>query len=190
MNEVVVSGIGILLFDAVLWSALWAGLVLLRCSSCGGLEGLWAFSAVRWAILRYFTFRLTDGKPQAVLLRLGVLLCLLSPVFESGRMLMAAPLEPHSGPFPGLNMLLQGMVSSVLACTVWELGLSADRNVKRPSKKVNARQLLFRMLEYFKPDTLYIIAAFTFLVMGVICKSELILFHFKHLKFRLIVLKH
>lgn len=178
MNQVVVSGIFTLLFDAVLCLALWAGLALLQCSSCGGLAGVWAFGAAKWAILCYFTRILSDGKPQAVLSRLVALLCLLSPVLESGRFLVAPPSEPYMGPSPDLSMLLLGLMSSLLACVIWEIGLSANGKMKNSNNKLDARRLLMRMLEYFKPDKLYIIAAFGFLILAVICKCEILTFLF------------
>nr|CBN81728.1 TAP2 protein [Dicentrarchus labrax] len=143
MNEVAACGCFILLFDAVLGSAQWALLVLLGCSSCGGLEG-----------------RLTDGKPPAVLCRLVALLGLLSPAFESGRFLTAPLSEPYTGPNPDLNVLLLGPMSSSLACVVWEKGLSGQRKTRKVDPKLDAKRLLVRMLKYFKPDTFYLIAAF------------------------------
>lgn len=172
MNTVVVCGLCILLGDVLLCSMLWAALVWLRCSSCAGLEGVWAFSAVRWATLHLFTSRLADGKPRTVLLKFVALLCLLSPTLESGHTLMGAPSRPGSGPVPGLSAFLQNQVTSVLACIIWELGFSTDGKMKKTNSKVNSCQLLLRLLKYFRPDTLYIIAAFTFLIMAVICESE------------------
>lgn len=172
MNKVVVCVLGILLVDVLLCSALWTALVRLRCSSCAGLEGVLAFSAVRWATLHLFSSRLTDGKPRTVLLKFVALLCLLSPTLESGRTLIGAPSRPGSAPVPGLSVLLQNQATSVLACVIWELGFSTDGKMKKTNSKVNSSQLLLRLLKYFQPDTLYIIAAFTFLIMAVICESE------------------
>lgn len=173
MNKVVVSGLGILLADALLCSALWAALVRLPCSCWATLEGVWAFSAVRWATLHLFTSRLTDGKPRTVLVKFVALLCLLSPTLESGRALMGAPSKPGSGPIPGFGVLLQSQAASVLACVIWELWLS-DGKLKKTSSKVNSSQLFLRLLRYFRSDTLYIIAAFTFLIMAVVCESEVL----------------
>lgn len=170
MSEVASCGLFILVFDAVLCSALWAGLVLLKCSGCGGLAGVWAFGAVKWAVLRVFTSVLTGGRSQAVLCRLVALLCLLSPVFESGRFLMAPPSEPYTGPSTDLSVLLLGPISSSLACVVWEKGLCGDGKMRKDNNKLDARSLLMRVLKYFKPDTLYLIAAFSFLILGVFCK--------------------
>lgn len=176
MREVVVSGLFILLFDAVLCSALWAGLVLLKCSSCGGLAGVWAFGALKWAILCVFTSVLTDGKPQGELSRLVALLCLLSPVIETGRILVVPPSELYMGPPLDFSMLLLGLVSSSLACVVWEKGLCAGK-IKKDNSKQNTKQLLLRVLKYFRPDSLYLIAAFSFLILGVFCKCEESIFY-------------
>lgn len=166
-----VCGSFILFFDLVLSSALWAGLVLLECSSCGGLAGVWAFGAVKWAALHFFTLTLTDGKPEAVLCRLVALLCLLSPAFESGRILMAPPSEPYTGPTPNLSMLLLGPLSSLMACMIWEKGLCGDGKMKKDNQNLDTRRLLMRVLKYFRPDVLYLIAAFSFLILGVICDT-------------------
>lgn len=172
-------GLLILLFDAVLCLSLWAGLVLLEQSGCGGLAGVWAFGAVKWAILHVFTSILTDGKPEAALRRLVALLCLLSPVFESGRILMVPPSEPYTGPSPDLSMLLLGPMSSLLACVLWEKGLCGDSKMTKDNIKLDVRRLLVRMLKYFKPDTLYLIAAFSFLILGVVCDTFIPLYQGK-----------
>ncbi|XP_028287889.1 antigen peptide transporter 2 [Parambassis ranga] len=169
MSEVTICGLFILLFDVVLCSAPWAGLLLLQCSSWGGLAGVWAFGAVKLVSLHVFTFVLTDGKPQPELLRLVLLLCLLSPVFESGRFLMAPPSEPYTGPSPDLTRLVLGPMASLLACVVWEKGLCGK--TKKNDSMPDARRLLIRMLKYFRPDSLYLVAAFGFLILGVICDT-------------------
>ncbi|XP_056221818.1 antigen peptide transporter 2 [Seriola aureovittata] len=171
MGEVATCGFFILLFDVVLSLAGWAGLVLLECPSCGRLACVWAFGAVKWAILHVFTSILTDGKPQAVLGRMVALLCLLSPVFESRHLLMASPVEAYMGPSPDLSMLLLGPMSASLACLVWEKGLCGNGKIRKDTNKLNARQLLMRMVKYFKPDTIHLIAAFSFLILGVICDT-------------------
>ncbi|KAM7381175.1 hypothetical protein PAMA_012153 [Pampus argenteus] len=177
MSDVAACGLFILLFDTALCFALWAALVLLQCSSCGGLAGVWAFGAVKWAALHVFTSKLTDGKPQAVLYRLAALLCLLSPVLESGRILMTPPSEPYTGPTPDLSMALLGPGASLLACMVWEKGLCGAG--KRRNHNLDTRRLLMRMLKYFRPDVLYLIAAFSFLILGVICDTFIPLYQGK-----------
>ncbi|XP_068592929.1 antigen peptide transporter 2 isoform X2 [Cebidichthys violaceus] len=168
MGDVAARGLFIVIFDAVLHLGLCVGLVLLKCSGCGGLPGVWAFGAVKWAILHVFTVALTDGKPEAALRRLAALLCLLSPVFESGRVLVT----PHTGPpSPDLGMLLLGPVAASLACVVWEKYLCGGSKRTKDDVKLDARRLLVRMLKYFKPDTFYLIAAFSFLILGVICDT-------------------
>ncbi|XP_008299512.1 antigen peptide transporter 2 [Stegastes partitus] len=177
MKDVAACGFYILLFDVVLCSALWAGRLLLQCSSCGGLAAAWAFGAVKWVCLHVFTLLLTEGKPQAVLRRLVALLCLLSPVLESGQILKKPPLEPHSGPSPDLNMLLLVPVSSLLACVVWEKGLSGSG--KKKVDKLNTGQLLMRTLELFRPEALYLVAAFGFLIVAVISDTFIPLYQGK-----------
>lgn len=177
MKEVAACGIFILLFDAVLCSAHWAILLLLQISDCGGLAGVWAFGAVKWVFLHVFTSTLTEGKPHSVLRQLVALLCLLSPVLETGRIIADPPSGPYTGPSPDLSMVLVAQVSSLLACAVWEKGLFGNGNKKKSSSKLDTRRLLIRVLKYFKPDTLYLISAFGFLILGVICKCEIISLH-------------
>ncbi|XP_028989074.1 antigen peptide transporter 2 [Betta splendens] len=176
MKEVVLCGLFILFLDAVLWWALWAGLLLLRFSGCGGLAGVWAFGAVKWIILHVFTSLLTDGKPQVELRRLVALLCLLTPVLESGRMVMAPPSGTYTGPPPDFSMLLLGLMAASLACVVWEKGLCGTGKMTKEKSKQDARRLLMRVLKYFRPDSLYLIAAFSFLILGVICDTYIPLY--------------
>lgn len=175
MGEVTTCGCFILVFDVVLSLAGWAGLILPDCSCCTRLAGSWVFGAVKWAALRAFTSVLTEGKPEAVLERLVALLCLLPPVFESGRLFVAEPMEMYIGPSPNLSVLLLGPVAAALACVIWEKGLCGNAKKRKPGENLDARQLLMRMVKYFKPDTFYLIAAFSFLILGVICKCEMLM---------------
>lgn len=177
MREEVLCALCILFLDAVLCSALWAGLLLLKFSGCGGLVGLWAFGAVKWTILCVFTSALTDGKPQVELRRLVALLCLLTPVLESGRMLMSPASESYTGPPLDFSMLLLSLVASSLACVVWEKGLSGSGKMTKEESKQDARRLLMRVLKYFRPDSLHLIAAFGCLILGVICKCKILTFY-------------
>lgn len=169
-KEVVVYGISVLLFDTLLSLAFLTGLVLLQFSDSGGLWAQWAFAVVKWAFLQAFTWFLTDAKYLALLSRLVALLCLLSPVHESVQLFAARPSEPYTEPSAGLGRLLLGPAVSLVTCVVWEMGFCSKTEVKTSSKPLNSRRLLLRMLKYFKPDTLYIIAAFTFLILAVVCK--------------------
>lgn len=171
MEEVTAYALLILLFDMAFSLAQWAGLVLLQCYSCGGLAVVWVFGALKWASLHGFTSALTDGKPQPVFSRLIALLCLLTPVLESGRTLMAYPSEFYTGPSPDLSMLPLSTLSSSLACVVWEKGLCVERKMRKGPNKVEAKQLLMRLLQFYKPDTLYLVLAFGFLILGVICDT-------------------
>uniref|UniRef100_A0A1A8BJ55 Transporter associated with antigen processing, subunit type t, teleost specific n=3 Tax=Nothobranchius kadleci TaxID=1051664 RepID=A0A1A8BJ55_NOTKA len=172
MRGLLTHGSCIILLDVVLCSAQWAGLLLLKCSSCGGLPEVWAFHLMKWMLLHAVASVLADGKLQSVLCRFTALLCLLPPVFETGRIIVAPPLEPYSGPSPNLSMLLLGATSSLLACVIWENWLS--RNTK--DNKLDTKQILLRVLTYFKPDRLYLIAAFGFLILGVVCDTYIPLY--------------
>lgn len=171
MKEIVVYGITIVLFDTVLSLAYVTGLVLLQLSGSGGLTVQWASAVVKWTFLQGFAWILVDVKKyQAVLSRMVLLLCLLSPVYESSRIFMTPPTEPYKEPSADLGRLLLGSACSVFACVVWETGFCSNPKVQSSSNSLHSRHLLLRMVKYFKPDALYIIAAFTFLILAVICK--------------------
>lgn len=170
MKQIVVYGISILLFDTVLSLAYVTGLVLLQFSGSGGLRVQWAFAVVKWAVLQGFAWVQADTKHQAALSRMVVFLCLLSPVYESLQTFMAPPSEPYREPTADLGRLLLGTACSVFACVVWEMGFCFNTKVKTSSKNLHSSRLLLRMVMYFKPDTLHIIAAFTFLFLAVFCK--------------------
>lgn len=171
-------GLSIVLFDAVLCSCLWAGRLLMQSSSCG-LAAVWAFGAVKWICLHVFTSLLTEGKPPAVLPRLVALLCLLTPAVESGRFLRSSPSDPYSEASPDFNVLLLVPVASVLACLVWEKGLCGTGKGKKDGGKLDTGQLLMRTLKLFRPDALYLVAAFGFLILAVICDSLIPLYQGK-----------
>uniref|UniRef100_A0A672J630 Transporter associated with antigen processing, subunit type t, teleost specific n=1 Tax=Salarias fasciatus TaxID=181472 RepID=A0A672J630_SALFA len=173
MNRDATCGLFILVLDAVLGAALWAAVLLLRCSpSSLSLGTIWAFGAVKWVCLRAFASVVTDGNVPAVLGRLAALLCLLPPVMESGRVLTASPPETYSGPSPDLTALLLAPMAAALACVVWELGLSSGGKARRQKGDLDSRRLLFRMLKYFRPDTFHLIVAFASLILGVICECD------------------
>eukprot|EP00066_Takifugu_rubripes_P019300 XP_011608566.1 PREDICTED: antigen peptide transporter 2-like [Takifugu rubripes] len=178
-KEVVVYGISVLLFDTLLSLAFLTGLVLLQFSGCGGLSAQWAFAVVKWAFLQGFTWFLTDANHLALLSRLAALLCLLSPVHESVQLLAAPPSEPYTGPWADLGRLLLVPAVSLVSCVVWEMGFCSNAGVKTSSKPLDSRRLLLRMLKYFKPDALYIIAAFTFLILAVVCETLIPLYQGK-----------
>ncbi|XP_035998083.1 antigen peptide transporter 2 [Fundulus heteroclitus] len=174
---VIAWALGIVLLDAFLCLAQLAGLLLWECSSCGGLAGAWAFGLSKWVFLHVFISALTDEKHRALLQRFAALLCLISPVFETGRSLTSPSSEQHAGPSLDPSMLLLGAASSSLACLTWEKWLS--RGGQMTKDDLDTRRLLTRVLTYFKPDTILLIAAFGFLIMGVICDTYIPLYQGK-----------
>lgn len=168
MKEKAECGFFIFIFDIVLTLVTWMGLVILKCTFFDHLALVWVFGVIKWAILQTFTSKLTIGKPDVELFRLVALLCLLSPVYETGRFLLTSATEAYKGPTPDVSMLLLGSVSCLMACLVWEKGLCDSR--RKDANKDNARELLLRVVEYFKPDTHYLTPAFGFLTLGVFCK--------------------
>ncbi|RVE59997.1 hypothetical protein OJAV_G00193880 [Oryzias javanicus] len=83
------------------------------------------------------------------------------------------------GPFPDAGVLLLGSASSALACSVWEIGLCGEKKKTKGNSNLDAKKLLLRVLTYFKPDKLYLIAAFTFLILGVVCDTYIPLYEGK-----------
>lgn len=162
MKEGFVYGVAVLLFDATLSLAFLTGLVLLQLSGPGGLTAQWACAGVRWAVLQGFTRFLADAERPAPLSRLVALLCLLSPACESVRSFVAPPSERYD-----LSRLLLLPACSVAACVLWEMGF---RKKKSSSSELQSRRLLVRMLKYFKVDAHYITAAFSFLILAVVCE--------------------
>ncbi|KAJ7987546.1 hypothetical protein DPEC_G00327610 [Dallia pectoralis] len=163
----------VLLCELLLYGSLWTGLVLLEFSSTGGLLGLWTFGLVR-ALIYSFALVLADEKPQSVLTRWVSMLCLLPPVFESGRMAIvptAATGDPI-GAVPDPGTVALAVVSSTVACLAWELGFPDARcNQEKDKKKQEAGVLLMRVVRYCRPDIFYLSAAFLFLGLAVICET-------------------
>ncbi|KAM9715754.1 antigen peptide transporter 2 isoform 1-T3 [Menidia menidia] len=167
-------GVAVLLLDWTLCAGFWAVLLHLGCPGCGGLAGLWAFGALKWVLLEVSVSALGAGRAE--LHRFVALLCLLRPVLELGRTLLAGPPGPHGEPGADLSMLLLGGGSSVFACLVWEkLSSGGEKKQDRPDTK----RILMRVLTYFKPDTLHLLTAFTFLIIGVICDTYIPLYQGK-----------
>lgn len=178
MRETAICGALLLLCDAALSVALRVLLLLLlRAGGHGGLGGVWALGATKWLFLRTLASLLGDGPPRPELWRLVVLLCLLPPVMESGRMLAAPPSEPYMGPSADLGAPLLATFSSALACVAWEKVFCGGGKTTEPGQDIG--RLLVRMLKYFRPDVFYLIAAFSFLILGVVCDSFMPLYQGK-----------
>ncbi|KAM4624190.1 antigen peptide transporter 2 [Polymixia lowei] len=163
--------LSVLLCDALLWLALLAALVQFECTGCGGIGGLLAFGAVKWALLHTLTLKMSYGKPRYTLYRFVALLCLLPPVFECRWMFMRQTSELYVGRFPEPGMAVLAVVSSSVACMVWELVFPDDGGMKEDKKKLQSRVLLMRVVKFFRPDSHYLIAAFAFLILGAICET-------------------
>ncbi|KAJ3607356.1 hypothetical protein NHX12_024407 [Muraenolepis orangiensis] len=114
----------VLLGDTLLWLLLYCELLLLQCSSCGGLPGLWAFGLFKWTfMLLAWTVFNGDKPPGPVLHRFVVLLCLLLPAFESVR--TASGYWTFEGrPVPGPGTVLLAQLSSIAACALWDMELT------------------------------------------------------------------
>uniref|UniRef100_A0A8C6TM16 Transporter associated with antigen processing, subunit type t, teleost specific n=1 Tax=Neogobius melanostomus TaxID=47308 RepID=A0A8C6TM16_9GOBI len=171
MKQLATCALFVLLFDTALGWAYWTALLLLKCPSCTGLVWLWGFGAAKFIGLHCLTSLLIDGKPNLVMRRLVCLLCLLCPVIETGRMLMSQTNRPYMGPPPDLATVPLSTLTSLLACLIWEKGLCSEKSSRRKPQIEGARQLLTRLVKFFKDDVFYLTTAFSSLIVGVICDT-------------------
>ncbi|XP_067100676.1 antigen peptide transporter 2 isoform X1 [Osmerus mordax] len=155
----------LIIYDLTLWVVFWTWLVLSKFSSSGGLGGLWVLGGLRWICLYSLTLLHTDGKPQPALWRWVTVLCLLPPVFESGRkcVISGSTSDPH-GPIPEPSIALLSLFSSSVACLAWE-AVFPEGETRKESK---SRVMLMRVVKYCRPDAFHLTAAFSFLIFGVI----------------------
>ena len=160
----------VLLADIIFWLLLFAELVLLQFPSCGGLPGLWTFGLLKLALINTWTWMYIDDKPTPVVFRFVTLLCLLLPVFESGRTLVGFSTFNGSS-VPTLDMIALSQISSIIACALWEIELTHGQ-MKKGGPQLGSTAVLKRVLKYFMPDRLYLMFAFFFLILGVACKCN------------------
>lgn len=172
MKQLATCALLVLLLDTVLGWAYWTALLLLRSRSCPGLLGLWGLGTFKCFLFYYLTSVLVDGKPEPGLRRLVYLLCLLCPVIETGRMLIMSQTDrAYMGPPPDLTKVPLSSLASLLACVIWEKGLCDENSSRKKPQIKGARQLLSRMVKFFKDDVFYLTAAFSALIVGVICDT-------------------
>ncbi|XP_028331989.1 antigen peptide transporter 2 [Gouania willdenowi] len=158
----------VLMLDAALSSLLLCSLLLVS-SPYFIVSALWALAAVKWACLHVFTSFVSDGKPPAALHGLTALLCLLLPVCESGRVLTGTSFQTYSGPSLDLGELL--LVRPACAALAWVLWEGLAGWAEPTIGEQDTTRLLTRVLKYFKADAVYLMAAFTFLILGVVCDT-------------------
>ncbi|CAL8301098.1 unnamed protein product [Lota lota] len=163
----------VLLSDIMLWLILFAELVLLQFSNCGGLPGLWTFGIFKLLIITTWTIYI-DDKPTPALYRFVTLVCILLPVFESGRTLFG--FSTFNGrPVPELGMIVLAQISSIIACALWEMDRT-NGQMKKGGPHIGTRALLKMVLKYFMPDRLYLMFSFFFLILGVACDAYIPLY--------------
>ncbi|KAM6951865.1 antigen peptide transporter 2 [Aplochiton taeniatus] len=160
--------LAVLICDWSLWGALWTGLILLECSGCGLLV-LWVHGTLRFTLLHTLTIRLTDGKAQPVLHKWVTALSLLLPLYESGRALILQDSTYDWRPIPDPGMVILNLFSTTVACLSWEAAFP-DARVSKKNKQ-DAKALLMRVVGYFRDDVLHLVAAFFFLILGVVCET-------------------
>ena len=171
-----VSYVCVLLCDLCLWLLLLSQVLLLRLPGCGGLAGLWTFAIFKWILIHKWILGAVLDQPTPVPYRFAALLCLLLPLFESGRALFFSPSGGsvfNGRGLPDLGMVALSQISSIIACALWDIDLidhgQAEED-KGQSPHVGSRVLLRRVLTYFSPDRLYLFSAFGFLILGGACK--------------------
>ncbi|KAI1886599.1 hypothetical protein AGOR_G00197470 [Albula goreensis] len=160
----------VLLCELALWVLLWGGVVLLECPSRAGVDLglLWVLGVGRWAVLRWLSWVVPGGRDQPVLRRWVAALCLLGPVFESGRAALQQE-RTLSGQLPDPGTVATGLVASTAACLFWELTFPEAQKGKG-AKQQQAKAMFMRVVRYSAPDALHLGAAFIFLSLAVICE--------------------
>ncbi|KAG9334134.1 hypothetical protein JZ751_009104, partial [Albula glossodonta] len=121
-----------------------------------------------WAVLRWLSWVVPGGRDQPVLRRWVAALCLLGPVFESGRAALQQE-RTLSGQLPDPGTVATGLVASTAACLFWELTFPEAQKGKG-AKQQQAKAMFMRVVRYSAPDALHLGAAFVFLSLAVICE--------------------
>lgn len=92
--------------------------------------------------------------------------CFITAVYETGRLTLLG-----SWPLEKFTMWLVGSVAAALGCVFWET-LFPESNGENSSKenKQKARVLFMRVIDFYKPDCLFLIGASLFLALAVLCE--------------------
>ncbi|KAG7491393.1 hypothetical protein MATL_G00003200 [Megalops atlanticus] len=165
----------VLACDMALWGSAWGGTLLLGKPNVEGraLGWLWALGALRWALLHGVALTVPGGRGRPVLRRWVAALCLLGPVFESGKAALLQEGRPGD-PIPDPGKAALAAAAATAACLFWELTFpDAEREEAggaKEKKKQEAKALFMRVVRYSRPDALHLGAAFVFLSLAVICE--------------------
>ncbi|KAJ8273749.1 hypothetical protein GJAV_G00105100 [Gymnothorax javanicus] len=140
------------------------------------LSKIWLLAAIRWALVRLFCAVLPKSGSTAVLHRCVAAICLLCPLYESGSLaVLSKHPEDWSGSFSSPGKTIVAAAATAIACLFWEVNFpdgpgdsSVTSNGKE--KKQRARALFMRVVRYSRPDALFLLGAFVFLAVAVICE--------------------
>ncbi|XP_035284118.1 antigen peptide transporter 2a isoform X1 [Anguilla anguilla] len=145
-------------------------------SGVESLTQIWMLAALRWALVRLFCAVVPKSGSNDVLHRYLTAICLLSPVYESGMLVLFGKHPEHwSGSLSSPGKTLVAAAATATACLFWEVNLPDSRGESCESsngteRKQRARALFMRVIRYSKPDVLFLCGAFVFLAFAVICE--------------------
>ncbi|KAL0962356.1 hypothetical protein UPYG_G00339030 [Umbra pygmaea] len=141
------------------------------CYALGNLVSLWVIAGFRLVILHSVTL-IIFGSIKPMFKRWLAAHCLLATVYETGRLLLQGS-SPEStyGLLGGPRSWLVSTVAVAAAALFWET-IFPDSNGENngKEKKQKARVLFMRVLRFYKPDMLFLIGAFVFLSLAVVCE--------------------
>lgn len=141
-----------------------------------GVALLWLGACLRCASLLSVA-RLAWDRPRPALLRFLAAHALLVPVYETGhRLLRGGGDEPGNGRLVcgGWRAWLTGGAACAAAALFWELTLPGrEDGATGEERNQKARVLFVRVLRLYKPDFLYLLGAFVFLSLSVLCEMSI-----------------
>ncbi|KAJ8000102.1 hypothetical protein DPEC_G00201360 [Dallia pectoralis] len=143
----------------------------ITCDGFGDLINVWIVAFIR-LVLHVIVFLTTLGSIKPMFKRWLAAHCLLAPFYETGRlMLHGSSPESTYGPLGGPRLWLVSTVAAAAAALFWETTFpdsNGESNGKE--KKQKARVLFMRVVRFYKPDMLFLIGAFIFLSLAVLCE--------------------
>ncbi|KAJ8246256.1 hypothetical protein GJAV_G00265540 [Gymnothorax javanicus] len=170
-NASVIAYGTVLFCDLALWAVLWGGLVLFGWPSGEdvALGWLWALGAGQWLLLDSLCLALPNGRNQSMLRRWVATLCLLGPVFETGKAALQRGSTRWSASIPDPGVAGLAVVAATCGSLFWELTFpEGERRKDGEEKQQKAWTLFLRVVQYCRPDALHLGGAFFFLTLAVL----------------------
>ncbi|XP_028821907.1 antigen peptide transporter 2-like [Denticeps clupeoides] len=125
----------------------------------------WLSSCLRWAAA-CGTSLVAPGSFRPALRRLLATHCALGPVVETGRVLLASDCLLES-----FRLWAGSLAAAGVACFFWEVTWpDGNGESNGTEKKQKARVLFMRVIRLYRPDFLFMLGAFIFLALAVLCE--------------------